>query len=175
MLAFDQLGLEPIHLPLAKFVYRILIFCLILFLFIFKQILNTSKWILVFNKYIVFFPSLTPLPSTVSTILYLLSFDAFNVCMYSNNMVSFYFSPGSRQPRSYIQSQKKRKKYNYQVLAPTPSPPFWSKTIILKCFITLPYPTLGLLYFTVDMISLSLLYMIALTVEKYCLDIPCVL
>ena len=72
--------------------------------------------------------------------------------------------------------RKEKNTISKLVLAPTPSPPFWSKAIILNFFITLPYPTLGLYCMcTVDMISLSLLYMIALTVEKYCLDIPCVL
>ena len=34
--------------------------------------------------------------------LHLLSFDAFNVGMYSTNMVSFDCSPGIQQPRCYI-------------------------------------------------------------------------
>ena len=46
----------------------------------------------------------SPTIHSLKTVLYLLSFEAFNDSMYSTNMVSSDFSPGIRQPRYYIQS-----------------------------------------------------------------------
>ena len=44
----------------------------------------------------------SPTIHSLKTVLYLLSFEAFNDSMYSTNMVSFDCSPWIRQPRCYI-------------------------------------------------------------------------
>ena len=54
------------------------------------------------KKLIFFLHSFTSLLSTVSTVLYLLSFEAFNDDMYSTNMVSFDCYPGIRQPIKHM-------------------------------------------------------------------------
>ena len=76
---------------------------------------------------------LTPTIHSLTTVLYLLSFEAFTDSMYSANMVSYDFPPGIWQPRCYIQLQEKEKNSKL-VLVLTP-PPSWSKT---NFFLTLP-------------------------------------
>ena len=101
-LAFDQLGWTPPPTPPPpKLALRILKmfnpFFILMDSIHFKTDFNMKKE-KSFSLHFLHSPTI----HSLKTVLYLLSFDAFNDGMYSTNMVSFDCSPGIQQPRCYI-------------------------------------------------------------------------
>ena len=100
--AFDQLGRTPPPSPqvgsqnLKMFNPFFPLFILMDYIH-FKTDFSMKKNIFLLLH---FLPS--PTIHSLKTVLYLLSFEAFNDGMYSTNMVSFDWSPGIQQPRCYI-------------------------------------------------------------------------
>ena len=75
----------------------------------------------------------SPTIHSLKTVLYLLSFEAFNDGMYSTNIVSFDCSPGIQQPRWFMVCRKKKKKKKKK--SPTTPPPFFGQKASFLIFL----------------------------------------